>query len=103
VLVLFGLGFGIFTVGGVSLLMAMSSEEKAGVYMALWTMVQLTSRGAGIAAGGVLRDVALALTGQHSLAYATVFFIEAAGLLVAIALLRRADIRGFAARRDAGL
>ena len=103
VLVIFGLGFGIFTVGGVSLLMAMSSEEKAGVYMALWTMVQLTSRGAGIAAGGVLRDVALALTGQHSLAYATVLFIEAAGLLVAIALLRRADIRGFAARRDAGL
>lgn len=99
VLVAFGLGFGIFTVGGVSLLMAMSAEERAGSYLALWSVVQLVSRGSGIAMGGVLRDVALALSGEFSVAYATVFVVEALGLCASIALLRRVDIAGFAAHR----
>ena len=47
-LVTFGFGFGIFTVGGVSLLMAMNVEEQAGSYLALWSVVQLVARGAGI-------------------------------------------------------
>ena len=69
-LILFGFGFGIFTVGGVSLLMAMNQEEKAGAYLALWSVIQLISRGAGIAAGGIIRDVGLAITGSYSAAYA---------------------------------
>jgi BCD family chlorophyll transporter-like MFS transporter len=44
VLFLFGLGLGIFTVGGVSLLMAMSKEGQAGSYLALWSAIQLVSR-----------------------------------------------------------
>lgn len=99
VLVCFGLGFGVFTVGGVSLLMAMNSEEQAGSYLALWSVVQLVARGAGITAGGAIRDWALALTGQFNLAYATVFFVEALGLFLAIVLLRRVDVAGFAAHR----
>lgn len=95
-LVAFGFGFGIFTVGGVSLLMAMSIEEQAASYLALWSVVQLVTRGAGIAAGGLIRDVALALSGEFSTTYATVFIIEALGILASIWLLRRADIRGFA-------
>ena len=93
VLILFGLGFGIFTVGGVSLLMAMSGEERAGSYLALWSVIQLVARGAGIAAGGAIRDLALALTGSFGAAYAAVFAVEALGLFAAIALLRRVDVR----------
>ena len=95
-LVLFGIGFGIFTVGGVSLLMAMSLERKAAAYLALWSVIQLVSRGAGIAAGGLLRDAALALTGSFSSTYGLVFWIEALGALACIWLLRRVDVIGFA-------
>ena len=100
-LVLFGVGFGVFTVGGVSLLMAMSRERQAGIYLALWSAIQLVSRGAGIAAGGALRDLALALTGGFTSAYAAVFWVEALGALGCIALLRRVDVAGFAAGRHA--
>jgi BCD family chlorophyll transporter-like MFS transporter len=95
-LILFGLGFGIFTVGGVSLLMAVNSDEKAGSYLALWSVVQLVARGAGIAAGGVIRDVALSLSDEFSLAYASVFIIEAVGLFVSIWLLARVNVATFA-------
>jgi BCD family chlorophyll transporter-like MFS transporter len=98
-LILFGLGFGIFTVGGVSLLMAMSVEGRAGAYLGLWSVIQLVGRGAGIAVGGVLRDVALALAGDFAGAYASVFWIEALGVLACIWLLRRVDVAGFAGER----
>ncbi len=103
-LILFGLGFGVYTVGGVSLLMAMSRERQAASYLALWSMIQLVTRGAGIATGGLLRDVALRVSGEYSTAYGTVFLIEAAGLLVCIALLLRVGVPQFAAHReDAGI
>jgi BCD family chlorophyll transporter-like MFS transporter len=95
-LVLFGIGFGIFTVGGVSLLMAMSVEAQAAAYLALWSVIQLVSRGAGIAAGGLLRDAALAVTGSFASTYGLVFWLEALGALSCIWLLRRADVPGFA-------
>lgn len=96
ILVLFGLGFGIFTVGGVSLLMAVNVEQRAGAYLALWSVIQLVARGAGIATGGVIRDVALATSGQFAVAYASVFLIEALGLLTCIWLLARVDVPAFA-------
>jgi BCD family chlorophyll transporter-like MFS transporter len=99
VLVAFGLGFGIFTVGGVSLLMAMSAEEQAGSYLALWSVVQLVARGAGIASGGLLRDLALAFSGQFNVTYAVLFTIEALGLFSTVFLLRQVDIPGFATAR----
>jgi len=99
VLILFGLGFGIFTVGGVSLLMAMSTAKKAASYLAVWSVIQLLARGLGIAMGGVVRDVALSLTGQIHLAYTTVFLFEGLGLLACIALLLAVDVKGFAASR----
>jgi BCD family chlorophyll transporter-like MFS transporter len=95
-LVLFGIGFGIFAVGGVSLLMAMSGEERAAAYLALWSVIQLVSRGAGIAAGGLARDAALALTGNFASTYGLVFWFEALGALACIWLLRRVDVPGFA-------
>jgi BCD family chlorophyll transporter-like MFS transporter len=98
-LILFGLGFGIFTVGGVSLLMAMSVEGRAGAYLGLWSVIQLVGRGAGIAAGGLLRDVAVTVTGGFAGAYASVFWIEALGALACIWLLRRVDVLGFAGER----
>ncbi|HSN77562.1 MAG TPA: PucC family protein, partial [Anaerolineae bacterium] len=102
-LVFFGIGFGVFTVGGVSLLMAVTTAERAASYLALWSVIQLVSRGLGIAAGGVLRDVVNTLSGQISLAYGAVFAVEAIGLFLCILLLRRVDIRGFAEGTRSGV
>ncbi|MEI7772566.1 MAG: BCD family MFS transporter, partial [Chloroflexales bacterium] len=35
-LVLFGLGYGVYTVGAISLMMAMTSDRRAGAYLGLW-------------------------------------------------------------------
>ncbi len=101
-LIVFGLGFGVYTVGGVSLLMAMTTDSRAGAYLGLWTMTQLVARGIGIGLGGVVRDVSLALTGSLTLAYASVFILEAIGLVVCIGILARLDVIGFAREHQAG-
>jgi BCD family chlorophyll transporter-like MFS transporter len=95
-LVLFGFGFGIYTVGAVSLLAAMTTDERAGAYLGLWSMVQLLFRGLGIFLGGFIRDVALAISGSYTVAYGSVFLLEAVGLLLCIPLLLSVDVRGFA-------
>ncbi len=99
ILVAFGIGFGIFTVGGVALLMAMNREDQAASYLALWSMIQLVTRGAGIFMGGVIRDIGLHFTQSFSLAYAILFVGEAVGLFFCIYLLLRVDVKGFARQR----
>jgi BCD family chlorophyll transporter-like MFS transporter len=94
-LVLFGLGYGIYTVGAISLMMAMTSDRRAGAYLGLWSVAQLVFRGVGIFLGGAVRDLALLLGGSSPLAYASVFFLEAVGMLACIALLIQADVPGF--------
>lgn len=101
-LLMFGLGFGVYTVGGVSLLMAMTTEARAGAYLGLWTMTQLVARGVGIGLGGLVRDVSLALTGWLTFAYASVFILEAAGLAVCIWLVARLDVVGFVRENQTG-
>lgn len=101
-LLVFGAGFGVYTIGGVSLLMAMTTEKEAGVYLGLWTMIQLVSRGVGIGLGGIVRDIGLALTGSPAVAYSSVFLLEAIGLAVCITLVRRLDVAGFARQQPGG-
>jgi len=98
VLFCFGLGFGVYTVGAVSLLMAMTADRRAGAYLGLWTVAQLLFRGVGIFLGGALRDIGLRLSGSAQVAYAAVFLLEAVGLLVCVWLVLRVDVPGFARR-----
>jgi BCD family chlorophyll transporter-like MFS transporter len=96
VLALFGFGYGIYTVGAISLLMAMTSDRRAGAYLGLWSVAQLVFRGVGIFLGGAVRDLMLLLSGSPSLAYASVFFLEAVGLLACALLVVKVDVPGFA-------
>ncbi|NTW00557.1 MAG: BCD family MFS transporter [Oscillochloris sp.] len=95
VLVLFGLGYGIYTVGALSLLMAMTSDRRAGAYLGLWTVAQLVFRGVGIFLGGAGHDLSLWLSGSAEMAYASVFFLEALGLLACAVLVIKVDVLGF--------
>jgi BCD family chlorophyll transporter-like MFS transporter len=97
-LLIFGTGFGLYTFGGFSLLVAMTSDAEAGMYLGLWTICVLLSRGIGIALGGVLRDLFLALTLSPPTTYGLIFLLEGLGLAAAIVALARVDVIGFGQR-----
>lgn len=99
-LVVFGFGFGIYTFGGFNLLVVMTTDRDAGIYLGLWTVTILLSRGIGITLGGALRDGLVAATASAPLAYAIIFCIEALGLAASIFVLARVGILSFA--RDSG-
>ncbi len=99
-LMIFGIGFGLYTFGGFQLLMVMTLETDAGAYLGLWTVTILLSRGIGISLGSALRDGFVFLTDSAALGYALVFVISALGLCLAPFLLRRVNIPSFA--RDSG-
>lgn len=101
VLVLFGLGYGIYTVGALSLLMAMTSDRRAGAYLGLWTVAQLVFRGLGIFLGGAGRDLFLWLSKSHAIAYGGVFFLEALGLFACVLLVIKSDVPGFVRNEQA--
>lgn len=99
-LLVFGIGFGLFTFAGFQLLIVMTSETDAGAYLGLWTVTILLSRGIGISLGSALRDGFASLTNSAALGYALVFVISALGLFLAPFLLQRVNILSFA--RDSG-
>jgi MFS transporter, BCD family, chlorophyll transporter len=99
-LVCFGLGYGVYTAGAISLMMAMTSDKRAGAYLGLWSVSQLVFRGVGIFLGGAIHDMAILLGATAPLAYASVFSLEALGMLACITLLIQADVPGFV--RNAG-
>ena len=92
----FGLGFGIYTAGASPLLMVMALDNRAGVYLGLWSMAQLLARGIGIALGGIIYDLTRAAGFAPSAAYGIVFTLEAIGFLVCIYFLQASDVRSFA-------
>lgn len=95
-LLVFGLGFGFYTFGGLSLMAVMSPDDNAGAYLGMWTISVLIFKGLGTFFGGLLRDIFL--SGGLSLAYSygLVFVVSAGLLITAVSVLRRLDVMGFA-------
>lgn len=91
----FGLASGVYTVGGLSLMIAMTDDRHAGAYLGLWSLAQLVFRGVGIALGGLVLDGISALTGTPALGYAAVFGMELLAAVAAIALLLRVGRLGY--------
>jgi len=92
-----GLGMGIFTVGGLALMMDLTVKDQVGLFMGAWTLAQALANGFASVGGGILHDVGLALLGSEGAAYALVFGVEAAGSLGIIALLLQVDVARFRA------
>lgn len=90
-----GLGMGIFTVGGLALMMDLTVNEQVGLFMGAWTLAQALANGLASVSGGILHDVGLGLWGSEAEAYALVFLVEAGGLLGIIALLLQVDVTRF--------
>jgi BCD family chlorophyll transporter-like MFS transporter len=92
---LMGLGMGFFNVGGLSMMMSMSTASRTGLYMGAWTLAQALANGTASIGGGWLHDGVLALGGAEPLAYASVFIMESLGLLLAVGMLGRVRASAF--------
>lgn len=95
VIMLLGLGAGFFTVGGVSMMMDMTSEEHTGLFVGAWTLIQALAKGPTAIAGGALQTWLVSLGLSPALGYSGVFLFEAAGLVVAYLFLRQVGVERF--------
>ena len=102
-LVFLGVGLGIWNIGTLGLMMDMSPVGRAGTFLGFWTLCVTFARGAGVAGGGIVRDVMLNLSGQHTIAYGAVFCCGIIGLLVAWMALRCVKPRDYAPQTDQGM
>jgi len=95
-LVTMGLGLGMWTVGTLGLMMAMTRAWGAGLYLALWTVASTLARGSGVALGGVIFDVALVLVGgDKAVAYGSVFLLQSIGFIGTLFILARISLAEF--------
>jgi BCD family chlorophyll transporter-like MFS transporter len=95
-LVTMGLGLGMWTVGTLGLMMAMTRAWGAGLYLALWTVASTLARGSGVALGGVIFDVALVLVGgDEAVAYGSVFLLQSVGFIATLFILARISLTEF--------
>jgi BCD family chlorophyll transporter-like MFS transporter len=94
-LTLLGFGSGLFTVGGVALMMDMTSTEQTGLFVGAWTLIQALAKGPASIAGGALQTGFVALGAGPAQAYAGVFAAEGLGVLLAVYLLSRVGVAAF--------
>jgi BCD family chlorophyll transporter-like MFS transporter len=95
IILMLGLGAGLFTVGGVALMMDLTSKEHTGLFIGAWTLVQALARGpASLFSGGLYNAITRwgASAGQS---YGLIFALEAAGVVISIIFLRRVAVKGF--------
>ena len=92
-LIMLGFGLGMWNIGTLGLMMDLSPDGRAGTFLGFWTLCVTIARGMGVAGGGILRDLALAITGEHAAAYAAVFAAGCLGLLISWLALRAANLR----------
>ena len=92
---LLGFGSGLFTVGGVSLMMDLTSAGHTGLFAGAWTLVQAVAKGPAAIAGGALQSLFAAAGATPGQAYAGVFALEGLGLLLSLVFLARVALPTF--------
>ncbi len=95
VLLLFGLSSGIITTGAVSLMLDLTAAETAGTFIGAWGLAQAIARGMATLTGGALLDIGKKLFPSLALSYGLVFAVQGLGMLIAIWLLRRVNVKEF--------
>lgn len=79
-LIVLGLGLGMWNIGTLGLMMDMSPLGRAGTFLGFWTLCVTFARGVGVSGGGIVRDIALTLSGEYSATYGVVFVLGFLGL-----------------------
>ena len=99
-LLLFGYAAGVSTNASLTLMLGLTSPALAGTFIGVWGLAQAYARGvATVTGGGLLSLFGGVFGGQDTYgAYASVFVIQAVGLLLAGLLLLRVDTTLFQQR-----
>ena len=88
---LVGFGGGLFGHGTLTATMNFAPEDQRGLALGAWGAVQATAAGAGVALGGVIRDLVMRLVGTQSgvsmIPYVSVYIMEMLLLFVAVAVM----------------
>ncbi len=90
-----GFGMGTFNVGALSMMMDMTVPGQTGSLMGAWGMSQALANGFSQFVGGGIRDAGIALTGNFSLSYASIFMTSTVLCVVAVNLMAKVDVQKF--------
>lgn len=93
--VLFGVTAGMATIGSISLMLDFTLAETAGTFIGAWGLAQAMSRACATLIGGVVLDLARAIFTLPLLAYGSVFALQSIGMIVAVIILNRINIKEF--------
>jgi BCD family chlorophyll transporter-like MFS transporter len=102
-MVLFGVAAGIATVGGISLMLDLTAAKTAGTFIGAWGLAQAMSRGLATLIGGIILDIGKSIFAAPLLSYGLVFAIQIVGMILAIAILERVDVKEFQQSTGNGL
>jgi BCD family chlorophyll transporter-like MFS transporter len=94
-LLFFGLASGVITAGATSLMLDLTAAETAGTFIGAWGLSQAMARGLATVLGGAILNAGKMLFVNPVLAYGIVFVIQALGLVLAVWLLGRVNVREF--------
>lgn len=94
-LFLFGLASGVTTTGAISLMLDLTAAETAGTFIGAWGLAQALARAVATVLGGGVLDVGKAIFPNLTLAYGLVFGVQAIGMITAVMLLNRVDVKAF--------
>jgi MFS transporter, BCD family, chlorophyll transporter len=94
-LLFFGLASGILTAGATSLMLDLTAAETAGTFIGAWGLSQAMARGLATVLGGAVLNLGKAIFDVPLLAYGSVFTLQVVGLIVAIWLLGRINVKEF--------
>ncbi|MEA5597725.1 BCD family MFS transporter [Rivularia sp. UHCC 0363] len=94
-LLLFGLSSGMLTAGATSLMLDLTAAETAGTFIGAWGLAQSMARGSATVLGGGFLNLGKTLFELPAMAYGLVFVLQAIGMIFAILLLRRVNVKEF--------
>lgn len=94
-LLFFGLSSGVITAGATSLMLDLTVAETAGTFIGAWGLSQAMARGLATVLGGGILNLGKVFFNSPALAYSLVFITQAVGMIIAVVLLSRVDIKQF--------
>lgn len=104
-LILMGVSIGLFDVGALALMMDMTIDGQAGMYMGIWGMAQGFGNGFANVLSGAFHTILIELFGMApALAYGSIFIFEATVMGLAVLVLRGISVQEFKglSRQDVG-
>jgi BCD family chlorophyll transporter-like MFS transporter len=73
----------------------LTAVETAGTFIGAWGLAQALARALATIFGGGALDVGKSIFSNLTLSYAVVFGLQAIGMLIAVNLLNRVDVKAF--------